>query len=363
MPRRRRGRGRGGGGGQGGGGSGPGAPPGSSPPAPPTAFLSVAPPATSFPATPSAVASPAGPPPLALASRDSSVASSSALPLVSDSTSVAPLSREIDDKLTLLQVPAPLQFPFTFPKRPGYGTIGKRIAVRANHFLVEVADRDLHHYAVSITPAVTSKKINRVIINQLVNLYKESHLGSRSPAYDGWSNLYTAGPLPFKSMDFVIKLIENDDHRASSSCSVRKEYRFIVTIKFISRADIHHLRQFLSGRQLDAPQETIQALSVVLKATSSEKYNVVGRSFFHPELGRMGELAGNGIEYWRGYYQSLRLTQMGLSLCIDVSVQPFYEPILVIEFLAKHFNFHFSSSMPDQDRQKVSFATIKFGAL
>jgi len=28
-----------------------------------------------------------------------------------------------------------------------------------------------------------------------------------------------------------------------------------------------------------------------------------------------GEL-GDGIEYWRGYFQSLRLTQMGLSLNI-----------------------------------------------
>lgn len=146
------GRGRGGGGGQGGGGSGPGAPSGFSLAAPPTAFLSVAPPATSFPAdplpaAPSPVTSQAGLPPLALASYDSSVASSSALPLVSDSTTAAALSNEIDQKLTL-QIPSLRQFPFIYSKRPGYGTIGKRIAVRANHFLVEVADRDLHHYEV-----------------------------------------------------------------------------------------------------------------------------------------------------------------------------------------------------------------------
>jgi hypothetical protein len=45
-------------------------------------------------------------------------------------------------------------------------------------------------------------------------------LGKRSPAYDGWKRLYTAGPLPFMSMDFVIKLIDNNV-RASSSGSVR----------------------------------------------------------------------------------------------------------------------------------------------
>jgi hypothetical protein len=38
-------------------------------------------------------------------------------------------------------------------------------------------------------------------------------------------------------------------------------------------------------------------------------------SFFHPQLGQTGEL-GNGVEYWRGYYQFLRTTQMGLSLTV-----------------------------------------------
>lgn len=35
------------------------------------------------------------------------------------------------------------------PARPGFGTVGMRCVVKANHFLVEVANRDLHHYDVS----------------------------------------------------------------------------------------------------------------------------------------------------------------------------------------------------------------------
>lgn len=38
------------------------------------------------------------------------------------------------------------------PPRPGYGTVGRKCIVRANHFLVEIADRDLHHYDVSKHP-------------------------------------------------------------------------------------------------------------------------------------------------------------------------------------------------------------------
>lgn len=45
------------------------------------------------------------------------------------------------------------------------------------------------------------------------------------------------------------------------------------------------------------------------------RYCPVGRSFYSPYLGRKQSL-GEGIESWRGFYQSIRPTQMGLSLNI-----------------------------------------------
>jgi hypothetical protein len=48
----------------------------------------------------------------------------------------------------------------------------KKTIVQANHFLVEIADKDLHCHNVSISFEVTSKKISRGIIKQLVKLYK-----------------------------------------------------------------------------------------------------------------------------------------------------------------------------------------------
>lgn len=37
----------------------------------------------------------------------------------------------------------------------------------------------------------------------------------------------------------------------------------------------------------------------------------------------------------------------------DVSARSFYEPILVTEFIAKHFNFNLTRPLSDQDRVKV----------
>jgi eukaryotic translation initiation factor 2C len=98
-------------------------------------------------------------------------------------------------------------------------------------------------------------------MEQLVKLHRESALGRRLPAYDGRKSLYTAGPLPFQLKEFQINLLEEDD----GSNTPRKERSFKVVIKFAARADLHHLGQFLAGRQADAPQEALQVLDIVLR--------------------------------------------------------------------------------------------------
>ncbi|XP_059627107.1 protein argonaute MEL1-like isoform X2 [Cornus florida] len=226
--------------------------------------------------------------------------------------------------------------------RPGWGTVGRKCVVNANHFLVEV----------SISPEVSSKEVCRDIVNTLVELYRESHLGKRWPAYDGRKSLYTAGPLPFSSKEFFVKLVDKDE----PTRKVWKEREFKVAIKFAARVELQFLKEFLASRQLEAPRDTIQALDVVLRATPSNIYSVVGRSFFDPKLGGTGYL-GDGLEYYKGFYQSLRPTQMGLSLNIDISARAFYEPILVSEFVAKYFSVtDLTMPLSDQDRTKVKRA-------
>jgi hypothetical protein len=64
---------------------------------------------------------------------------------------------------------------------------------------------------VAITPEVTSRGVNRAVMEQLVKLHRESALGQRLPVYDGRKSLYTAGPLPFQLKEFQISLLEQDD--------------------------------------------------------------------------------------------------------------------------------------------------------
>ncbi|KAI3676986.1 hypothetical protein L1987_86603 [Smallanthus sonchifolius] len=230
------------------------------------------------------------------------------------------------------------------PARPGFGTVGRKTVVKANHFLVDLGQKDPHQYDVTISPEVTSKTKCREIMKHLSSSYGVSHLGNLLLAYDGNKSAFAAGPLPFESKEFVIKFTERNG----------REREFKVNIKFAAKKDLHHLRQFLSGRQHDCPQETIQALDVVLRESASNGREVVGRSLFSPEFGK--GLLGDGIEYWKGFYQSLRPTQMGLSLNIDMSARAFYEPRLASDFVKEFLNKDISRPLTDQERQKVKRA-------
>ncbi|KAL6637130.1 hypothetical protein ACP70R_024702 [Stipagrostis hirtigluma subsp. patula] len=235
-----------------------------------------------------------------------------------------------------------------FPARPGYGTLGRRCRVRANHFLVQVADMDIYHYDVVISPESNSRERNRWIINELVKLHKQ-YLNGRLPVYDGRKGLFTAGPLPFTSKQFVLKLTNPD--RAGQG---EKEYK--VTIKDAAKIDLYSLKQFLAGRQRELPQDTIQALDIALRECPSARYVSISRSFFSQSFGHGGEI-GSGVECWRGYYQSLRPTQMGLSLNIDISATAFYKAQPILDFAVEYLNIRDTSRrLSDQDRIKLKKA-------
>ncbi|XP_047064965.1 protein argonaute 12-like [Lolium rigidum] len=234
-----------------------------------------------------------------------------------------------------------------FPARPGFGTVGKRCRVRANHFLVQVANQDIHHYDVAIFPETRSRERNRSIVNELVRLHRQ-YLDGRLPVYDGRKNIYTAGALPFKNKEFVVKL-------ANAARGHQREEEYKVTIQHASKLDLYNLQQFLAGRHRELPQDTIQALDIALRESPAAEYLSISRSFFSQSFGHGGPI-GNGVECWRGYYQSLRPTQMGLSLNIDISATAFYKAQPVMDFAMEYLSMRDSSRLSDQDRLKLKKA-------
>lgn len=238
-----------------------------------------------------------------------------------------------------------------FPCRPGYGKLGTKCVVKANHFVAELSDKDLSQYNVMISPEINSTRLNKTIMKHLVKLHGDSDLGKMLPVYDGRRALYTAGLLPFTSKDFTVTLAEDDDYSG-----VTKERRFTVTIKLVAQANMHQYRGLLSAKRVNTNSQALKIIDLVLRELAEQRHVCVGRFFYSPTLKRPQSL-GNGLESWRGFYQSIKPTQMGLSLNIDMSSTAFIEPLPVVEFVAQVLGRDVSlRPLSDADRVKVKKA-------
>ncbi|KAJ4786535.1 Argonaute family protein [Rhynchospora pubera] len=185
------------------------------------------------------------------------------------------------------------------PSKPGRGTRGEKLRIKANHFLVELPEKELQvdHYNVVITHAGTDRPVisletNRAVMSALVRAYRESYLGSRG------------------MREFEVKIVH------------------------VGTLNMKHLEMFLAGRRPNAPQDTIQALDIVLAECLSIRDDIVKveRSFFSDSFLRIN--LGGGLEMWGGFYQTLHPTQMGLSLNLDTTAKAFYQSRFVLGYVS-----------------------------
>ena len=58
---------------------------------------------------------------------------------------------------------AAVAYSFTPPPRPSFGTEGKVIKLRANHFTIQIPKGFIYHYTVNIQPDKCPKRINRLV--------------------------------------------------------------------------------------------------------------------------------------------------------------------------------------------------------
>uniref|UniRef100_A0A1I7RK51 Protein argonaute-1 n=1 Tax=Bursaphelenchus xylophilus TaxID=6326 RepID=A0A1I7RK51_BURXY len=229
---------------------------------------------------------------------------------------------------------------FVAPRRPGPGVEGKQIALRANHFQVQIAAHEVQFYLVEIQPDKCPRKVNREIINKMIESYKQ--FSNIKPVYDGKKSMYTRQPIPnigFERCEFEVTM--PGDSPVDRRFSVALQWKETVSLKALDDA--------LRGFRRDVPLNSVQAMDVILRHLPSTKYTPVGRSFFSPPAGQLqhhggpggpsyhsgDSKLGGGREVWFGFHQSVRPSQSKMMLNIDVSATAFYRKMPVIEFIAE----------------------------
>lgn len=61
---------------------------------------------------------------------------------------------------------------------------------------MDIPKIDIYHYELDIKPEKCPRRVNREIVEHMVQHFKTQIFGDRKPVFDGRKNLYTAMPLP-----------------------------------------------------------------------------------------------------------------------------------------------------------------------
>lgn len=239
----------------------------------------------------------------------------------------------------------PIMPTFVSPRRPDIGHDGRCISLRANHFQITMPRGFLHHYDVTITPDKCPRKINREIIETMVQAYKI--FSNIKPVFDGRKNMYTRDDLPIGRDKVELEVTLPGEG---------KDRVFRVAIKYLSKVNLDVLEEALEGNARTIPLDSIQALDVVMRHLPSMTYTPVGRSFFSTPDGYYHPLGG-GREVWFGFHQSVRPSQWKMTLNIDVSATAFYKAQPVVDFMCEVLDIRDINDQrkPLTDSQRVKF--------
>lgn len=234
---------------------------------------------------------------------------------------------------------------FRCPKRPNKGNEGRPIALRANHFQITMPRGFLHHYDITISPDKCPRKINREIIETMVQAY--SKVFPKRPVFDGRKNMYTKEDLQIGRDRIELEVTLPGEG---------KDRVFRIAIKYIGQVNLDLLDNALEGESRTIPIDAIQALDVIMRHLPSMTYTPVGRSFFSTPDGYYHPLGG-GREVWFGFHQSVRPSQWKMTLNIDVSATAFYKAQPAIDFLCEVLDIRDINEQkkPLTDSQRVKF--------
>eukprot|EP00271_Cylindrocystis_brebissonii_P008513 TRINITY_DN2288_c0_g1_i1.p1 TRINITY_DN2288_c0_g1~~TRINITY_DN2288_c0_g1_i1.p1 ORF type:complete len:1120 (+),score=187.19 TRINITY_DN2288_c0_g1_i1:146-3505(+) len=291
------------------------------------------------------------------------------------------------------------------PRRPqATGTRGTKISVYVNHFRVALDPRtEIHQYDVSIVkrdsraeqrdgPAkAPSRGVCRDLYNLIVSRYRSPaglpdgapHLGGFVTVYDAQKNLYANGRLPIDPV--VFRAVELPEEEMAGSPPPgerpRRPRLYDVTIKYTQPVDKYKLGQFLASRVADEPADVINALDLVLREKPTNMFVPAARAFFHQNaFGRNPFNLTGGIEAFRGFFQSMRPSQLGdgrngdpnrpiegLTLNVDMSTTSFVKAIPVIDWLKDFLGRGWREGQPlsprDLSRVKRQLRMLKVDTL
>ncbi|KAL8917073.1 MAG: hypothetical protein Q9208_008189 [Pyrenodesmia sp. 3 TL-2023] len=231
---------------------------------------------------------------------------------------------------------------FPLPVRPGFGTLGKPINLRTNHFAINLdLEQKIYRYHIQITePEIPKGRRIRQFFSILFNEEPAFREMRNRVATDYADTLITAGKLklgPSDAAEYLVHYHEaGEQPRANTNAS-----RVIVTLS--GRVPTSEMMRYLDSIPADSTDlehrlSTIQALNIVVNATPNEDPKIcqASRNVFaefppngNPLTMKVYEKINlsRGLIGVRSYYSSTKTSTSRILLNLHGQCSPFYPEV------------------------------------
>lgn len=212
--------------------------------------------------------------------------------------------------------------PDELPLRPGYGTVGTKTLVRANHFPVAIPQTTLYKYDVAMVPEIKIKRMKK----RVFQLLEASALGKIKHliATDYAKTIITPSRLSIPDDKLQVEVTYYDENQGAPTENSKK---YIVTIQLVQQIEPSDLQKYVEGNYRDFdPGSAIQALNIILAKPPNSNGAIIplGRSKFFVKENRPADL-GRGLIALRGYYSSIRPSISRILCNVNVCMTAFYK--------------------------------------
>jgi eukaryotic translation initiation factor 2C len=227
------------------------------------------------------------------------------------------------------------------PLRPGYGTLGTEVILRANFFPITIPKRPILEYTVSIEPAAGSRKLKTRLFQLLEqNVAFQPHINYT--AHDHSARLVASQRLPqpldvritFIGEGMTVALPNAREYTVSIVANGKLETSELQKYVFpglrvrVFRVRANSIHRYVSADPTARdynPLPVISALNLVLRQHASRGGFRLGRNqyFFTPNEHLQLSM---GVDAWQGYFLSVRPTFKQLMVNVNVCMSAFYEP-------------------------------------
>ncbi|SMR50157.1 unnamed protein product [Zymoseptoria tritici ST99CH_3D1] len=245
-----------------------------------------------------------------------------------------------------------------FPGRPGYGTQGKQIVLRANYFVIATAfeqnltEQPLYRYELSVSGEVSKPKRRQIFEEVLLHPVLKDV---------GWGTDYATILVTTKELDIKKHMGGSSEMKITLSRpggqqqqqqenppdfvqEARRRNTFLASLNyqgsFNLRQMIEYLRSPSAGAMYQGSADLIQMLNIIIAKppNSSPTVRNIGQNKFYPFHGHPGMESANlgaGLEALRGYYSSVRPTVGRMLLNLNATSGAFFKPMRLFDLIAE----------------------------